>query len=120
MRVKGAIPWLVADLVELVESGVVHEDEDDAVGDTVGTEPAERVIAGIDPAFAQGAIPKGKTNQHGRECAEEGKKRRLTRKALHDWNGSLERVVGKDSLFGEIGGCHKDIFRTKTERCNNF
>ena len=120
MRVKGAIPWLVADLVELVESGVVHEDEDDAVGDAMGTEAAERVIAGIDPAFAQGAIPKGKTNQHGRECAEEGKKRRLTRKALHDWDESLERVVGKDSLFSRIEGLQGDAFRTKRERCNNF
>ena len=57
LGMQGAVPGLSARLVELVERRVVHQDERDLVGDRMGTEAEQVVIAGVHPGIAQRRQP---------------------------------------------------------------
>lgn len=65
-RMECAVPGPGAGLAVLIESVVIHQDEDDFVGEIAGGWEAEKiVITGVDPTFSEGHSPQGESAEHG-------------------------------------------------------
>ena len=64
LRVPRTIPWLFTRLVELIERGIVHQDERDLVGCVMIAETKQIIEARVHPEITQRHDPQNQTTKH--------------------------------------------------------
>lgn len=71
LGVQGAIPRLAARLVELIERGVIHENQSDIVRGNTGVEAEEIIVTCVHPSITEMRSPQQPTAKQRQACAHD-------------------------------------------------